>query len=375
MRPFILLLLLVVPPAKAQSPRELLYGAQDDWASVQGDNNLSSFVFRDRNRNGVYDMGDDPLSGIHTGLIRDGVAQTIALSNSNGYANFKTRIDLDEAAIRLPGTYVFEVVVPPDWECLSDNKSQTIEIVAEPEGSTGLRMTTSLRPIGLAPVLSVTGIWGGDAPARLVIIQREVETDAVSVQPGQPFRLQCGEGPAVLTAGEIRVNLTVGPNPVHLGKLDDRHRISPTDGLASFEEFAGYVLMKLPSGYKGLNWKDLNAILRNFTSGSQGYVNGITSGHFTAYTTNLMPGEISREEGFDLYSMELSLAWSKAEGQIAIIEAWQGDDLLMTDRIALSALGPVTYAPMIEGVTRLRITPEHGWQIVLDDLRFGLDKG
>jgi len=369
----ILLPLLIGTSALAQTPRERLYGVQADWAAAQRETNLSSFVFRDRNRNGVYDMGDDPLSGIYTGLVRDGVAQTIVMSNSNGYANFPTLIDKAEAAIRTPGTYDFEVVVPPDWEITTDNKSQTIKIVADAEGSTGLRMTTSLRSIGLAPVLSVSGIWNGAAAARLAIIQHDAENDTVTVQPGQPFRLLSQPGPAVLTDGQMKLNLTVGNNPMQLGTLDDRPRTSPPRGLANFEEFAGYDLMKLPAGYQGLNWRDLNAILRNFTPGSQGYVNGITSGHYTAYTTNLRPGEISRDDGFDLYSMELSLAWREAEGQIAVIEAWRGDQLVMTDRIALSVLGPVTYAPMISGVTRLWITPEHGWQIVLDDLRFGLD--
>ena len=64
-----------------------------------------------------------------------------------------------------------------------------------------------------------------------------------------------------------------------------------------------------------------------------------------------MPVEISREEGFDLYSMELSVAWRDAEGQIAVIEAWQGHHLMVIDRVALFVLGPVTYAPMIKGVT------------------------
>jgi hypothetical protein len=42
---------------------------------------------------------------------------------------------------------------------------------------------------------------------------------------------------------------------------------------------------------------------------------------------------------------------------------------------ALSVMGPVTYAPRIAGITRLRMTPAHRWQIVMDDLRFGSGDG
>ena len=78
------------------------------------------------------------------------------------------------------------------------------------------------------------------------------------------------------------MNLSVATNPVQIGQLADRPRISLPAELADFEEFCGYDLMKVPSGYQSLNWRDLNAILRNFTPGSQGYVNGLNSGHFTA---------------------------------------------------------------------------------------------
>jgi len=65
----------------------------------------------------------------------------------------------------------------------------------------------------------------------------------------------------------------------------------------------------------------------------------------------------------------MSVAWRDAEGQRALIEAWSGDRLVASDSVTLSVLGPVTYAPALVGITRLRITPEHGWQIVIDDLR------
>ena len=45
-----------------------------------------------------------------------------------------------------------------------------------------------------------------------------------------------------------------------------------------------------------------------------------------------------------------------------------GGIILASDEVVVSALTPVHYAPMLAGVTRIRFSSRHYWQIVIDDL-------
>jgi hypothetical protein len=355
--------------AQAQSPGDALYAPQGDWAGAAGQINWSTYTFRDWNGNGVYDFGDTPLAAVATAVARDDIGLAIVASNANGFGNFKTLRGSDEAVINTAGTYSFAVVVPPGWRLTTGNGTQTIEVADDPESSTGLRLTESITPIGLAPYLTVSGTYGGEAPAHLSLAFDGEEMRGVDVRPGERFRIPAGTAEMTLSDGTTTRAVAIGQSPVDVGVFGAREHAGLQGRLITFEDLAGYELFKLPNGYQGLNWHDLNLIHRNTTPGSQGYVNGASSGHYTAYTTNTRPGEIDLDSGFDLISIEMSVAWRDAEGQRALIEAWSGDRLVASDSVTLSVLGPVTYAPALVGITRLRITPEHGWQIVIDDLR------
>ena len=117
-----------------------------------------------------------------------------------------------------------------------------------------------------------------------------------------------------------------------------------------------------------MNWFNLNAIARDFTKRSQGYVNGNTSGDYVAYTSGGYPALISSDRPFDFIGIYLSVAWLKAEGEIGIIESWRGDALIARDSVTLSALTPVFYNPCLPEITRVRLATQHFWQMVLDDL-------
>ena len=47
---------------------------------------------------------------------------------------------------------------------------------------------------------------------------------------------------------------------------------------------------------------------------------------------------------------------------------WLGERLVASDQVALSALTPLHYAPMLKAVTRVRLSTKHSWQMALDDL-------
>jgi hypothetical protein len=68
----------------------------------------------------------------------------------------------------------------------------------------------------------------------------------------------------------------------------------------------------------------------------------------------------------------LAAAWLASEGEVALVESWLREELIASDEVTLSALAPVHYAPMLEAVTRVRISTNHHWQAVLDDLMLAL---
>ena len=107
---------------------------------------------------------------------------------------------------------------------------------------------------------------------------------------------------------------------------------------------------------------------QDHTKGSEGYVNGNVSGDHVAYTSSGYPAEFSRETPFGFHSVLLSAAWLKSEGEMALIECWLGEHLVASNQLALSALTPLHYAPMLKEVTRVRLSTKHYWQMVLDDL-------
>ena len=112
-------------------------------------------------------------------------------------------------------------------------------------------------------------------------------------------------------------------------------------------------MRKVPSGFANLNWLNLNAISRDYRSGSEGYVNGNTSGDHMCYTSSGHPAELWSDSPFGFHSVMLSAAWQKSEGELARIESWRGDTLIASDVVAVSALTPVHYAPMLREVTRI----------------------
>ena len=174
-----------------------------------------------------------------------------------------------------------------------------------------------------------------------------------------------------LSVADFTRRVSVSAYPVDLGLLDSTRGVLDPNRrteIIDFDNVNPRGLRKIPSGYAGLNWFNLNAIARDFTRMGQGYVNGNTSGDHTAYVSGGYPALIYSDTPFDFVGVHLSTAWLSAEGDSAIIEVWRGDDLVAQDSVTLSALSPVFYNPCLPAITRIRLMSEHYWQIVLDDL-------
>jgi hypothetical protein len=348
------------------------YAARSEWTTSSGRLNYSSFVFFDVDRDGRYSLGDRPMAGVMVRLRRGGVLAS-ARTNANGFANFRMSATKRRAAIRRPGLYEFVVSVPEGWMVTTGNAAQSAELRLIPGSAAGLGSDEMLRPVGLAPQRVVRGRLAAEDRIVVAALAGETVVDRSEISGRTEFCYlvpESADAVAVSAAG-AEWRFPIGGYPVDVGRLDPRHgvvRAGRTIETIDFDSVTTRGLRKVPSGYAGLNWFNLNAMARDYTAGSEGYVNGNTSGDHVAYTSSGHPAELWSEKPFDFIGVALAGAWLKAEGEIAIIESWRGSELVASDRIVLSALCPIHYMPMLAGITRIRFSTEHYWQMVVDDL-------
>lgn len=352
-------------PSKDYAPRR-------DWSRATGKLNYSSFVYFDVDRDGRYGLGDRPMSGIAARLSRAGGHLTTSRTNGNGFANFAMSTVSRRAHIGSPGAYTFTVSVPPDWICTSGNAVQTQEFRLIAGSPAGIGTAEMVKPVGIAPIRMLSGRTAS-AAATVSVLKGGESLLSETVAPESGFHITVPDGAdAVAIDGPgfgRRQALT--PYPTQLGVLSAERKPVEAGGTPQAIDFDGVTprgLRKIPSGYAGLNWFNLNAISRDFHGGNEGYVNGNTSGDHTCYTSSGLPAELWSERPFGFHSVMISVAWLSAEGETAKIESWRGDTLLAADEITVSALTPVHYAPMLKDVTRIRFSSKRCWQLVLDDL-------
>ncbi len=349
------------------------YAVRQDWSRSKGKLNYSSFVYFDVDRDGHYGLGDRPMNGIKVRLSSAGDHLMSSRTNSNGFANFTTSTRSRRATIRKPGTYEFAVSVPPGWEATGRNEVQS-RLFSRIEGSpSGIGSDEMVRPVGLAPIRTLGGRTAAGVTAAISFLKAGETLSREIIEENSPFLIRVpSEADAIVVAGAgVDRMLTLSAYPTHLGLLSSQRAIIEAGArlkTIDFEVVTPRGLRKIPSGFAGLNWFNLNAISRDFLEGAEGYVNGAVSGDHTCYTSTGHPAEIWSGRPFGFHSVMLAASSLKSEGEVARIESWRGDDLAASDEVALSALTPVHYAPMLDGITRIRLSTKHYWQIVVDDL-------
>jgi len=348
------------------------YAARSDWTKSRGELNYSSFVFLDVNRDGRYSVGDRPMAGVKVRLLRGSVLASTR-TNTNGFANFKMSTTKRRAVIRRPGRHEFVVSVPDGWTATGNNVAQSVEFRLIPGSIAGLGTDEMLQPVGLAPQRSIRGLLAPADRIEIAALEGDAVLERTEISGQTEFRYPVpasADAVAVSGAGAER-RFPIAGYPVDVGRLDPKRGVIRA-GMAietiNFDAVNTRGLRKVPSGYAGLNWFNLNAMARDFTAGSEGYVNGNTSGDHVAYTSSGHPAEVWSEKPFDFVGVALAGAWLKAEGEVATIESWRGSELIASDKIALSALCPVHYMPMLADITRVRFSTAHYWQMVVDDL-------
>ncbi|QKC82737.1 hypothetical protein [Mesorhizobium sp. NZP2077] len=348
------------------------YAARTDWERSTGTVNYSSFVYFDVDRDGRYGVGDRPMAGIMVRIF-DGQGGFVASARTNngGFANFAMSTSSTGAAIRSPGAYRFAVSVPLGWSSPSANEMQSQDFRLAPGSPAGLVSQDLPHPVGLAPARSLAGSMAAGGTATLSVMASGQVLESRVLAPGSPFRLDlAGRADTVAIAGGgLDRQLALSPYPTDFGLLSSQTLPSGTSlRTIGFDDVTGRGFRKIPCGHAGLQWRNLNAMAQDHTKGSEGYVNGNVSGDHVAYTSSGYPAEFGRETPFGFHSVLLSAAWLKSEGEMALIECWLGDQLVASDQLALSALTPLHYAPMLKAVTRVRLSTKHYWQMVLDDL-------
>jgi len=347
---------------------DLFYPMRSEWTESEGKVNISAYLFNDLNESGTYDVGDKALANIAVSLSQGGIPIAASRTNLNGFANFQASTTQEDSPLASAGTYEFGTLIPPGWHLTTGNMTQQRELIAISGSPAGVGLTEMLEPIGLARNKFIRGTYYGPKAGH-VELQRNGETIAsADLAPNEQFIWRAKRGEYTLVTNGYSRPVVVGNTPVDVGLVGLANVAKSTGRLIDFETGAPTGLNKAPNGYAGLNWFNLNIMSANFSNESIGYFNGATSGNNILYTSSGHPSKIYADTPFAFQSVNLTAAWPDSEGEEAVFSYYNGDTLVLTDSIGLSAYGPINYQPMIADVTRVEISTKHYWQMVIDDL-------
>lgn len=361
--------------------------AQRDWSQSDYKGlNMSLYTFSDNNRNGVYDLGDNPLASVLVRLTRPDGSQLSVRSNQNGYANFTMLYESDKGQITRAGEdYQFTVSVPPRWRATTGNEAQTIRFKHVPGSVSGLAAQEPPAVVGLMPDLLVSGrVVGAEALSPvLTAIGPGGEELAIELDADGGFSYQGNPGDWLLRvaqagAGAVRERaFRIENAPVQLSAIDLGQAVRqqlPFAVVEDFEYLERAKIDKLPRGQSGLGWDFLLAVNSQVYSGP-GYVNGLMSGEMVGYNSSghpvtVLPG--AGEERFDFTGAYFSVAWPRAQGELLLVRAFRDGELVASEELSLSYLGPLWFQADYRGIDRLELATAHYWQFVTDDMEFGV---
>ena len=369
---FVLLIASVLAATTAPQADEDYYAPRADWTSYwEGDLNISVFVFRDVNRNGLYDLADHPMSGIMVDGV--GLGRPIwAVSNGAGFANFTMSGTQPGATIMFEGTYDFTVRVPPRWLATTGNTSQTVQFELRPGSPADLIAVPAPALVGLAPELWLSGQLPASLDDQSVTLTGP-DGKGHALSPAEARHFEFEEGPGTWTSSTIPGRgIDIDVTPVQVGQAwwtsAGSNRAPRT---VTFDDLQSEGVLKIPSGYAGLGWDNFVMTHRKFYD-PEGYRNGVVSGEFLAYNGSGHPAAISSEKPFDFIGGYFAISTLDAQGETLTITGWRGTEQVYQEQMTLSALGPTYLAAQFEAVTRVEFRTAHYWQFTADDLLFAL---
>ena len=355
------------------------YYPKRDWSAFNGgEMNTSLLTFRDVNRNGVYDLGDQPMPHVAVELRKPDGRTTMDWTNVDGFANFRMSVLKRDREVVDPARYAFGVVPPPGWSITTANGVQESDYVVLPGAPGNMIALATTHPVGLAPDLTIGGVAAAGSSVSITgpdgaVTSVNVGADgrfSVAATPGA-WQVDVASGQ---TGASERRDVVVASAPIVLsapaGKIEADAAPLPTLHVAGFDDLMTRSgVFEIPSGYGGLDWYNLVAVHQRFYGGP-GYINGTVSGEFVAYNSSGHPAAVSSGKPFDFVGAYFGVGWDGAEGETLIVKAWRGEAAAYEDRIALSATGPVYFAADYRRITRVEISTEHYWQAVIDDFAY-----
>jgi len=249
------------------------YYPKRSWGSFNnGEMNTSLLVFRDMNRNGVYDLGDRQMSHVAVELEKPDGDTIMAWTNVSGFANFKMSVVHRDLDVVDPGAYAFRVVPPPGFSVTTGNVTQASSYAVWPGSPGDMIALETTHPVGLAADLTISGVI--PAGARVSATGPGGEVVDVDVAGDGRFSLAARPGDwviEVLVDGVVqRRTVTVGSAPVVLsafsGEAEGGEEPLPVAHVVGFDDFlTSSGVFEVPSGYGGLDWYNLVAMHQRFT--------------------------------------------------------------------------------------------------------------
>lgn len=365
-------IILLAGPAGATDP---LYPARDWSAFSGGEMNTSLLVFRDINRNGVYDLGDRPMPNIAVELGKPDGRTSLERTNVSGFANFRMSVLRRDREVVDPGRYSFRVMKPPGWSITTANDMQESDYVVRPGAPGDMIALRTTHPVGLAADLTISGMAA--AGTSISAIGPEGAKRSLRAGADGRFSIEASPGDWQIEAASERRKVTVDQAPVVLsafaGATETEEPPLPETRVIGFDDLATSGVFEVPSGYGGLDWYNIVAMHQRFTGGP-GYINAAVSGEFIAYNSSGHPATIARDKPFDFAGAYMGAGWDSAEGETLHIRAWRGEDVVHEDQVVLSSAGPVYFAADYRRITKIEIKTEHYWQAVIDDFAFRTGK-
>ena len=347
----------------------------------------SCYTYKDMNRNGIFDMGDKPYSGLRLEVTRPDGSVTWRDSNVDGFANLNAAFGIANEHVPYAGLYKVRAIYPDGWQSLSDMDRQELEFVRRDNAGGRLVPKATCRPIGVAPILRVSGKVDlmGAAPDDLVVtlVSRADQSSLpLTLDRGGNFTsiarqgewriLVADKGGATLYQRDFRIE----HGAVRLSTINLQTQGAPElDAAYDQLDFDGLVLdslFEIPAGYGGLKWLNWIAVHNRFYEGG-GYINNTVSSEFVAYNSSGVPGPIWSDKPFDFKGVYIGVAWPRGEEDEVVIIARRGDELVYEDRLMLTDNGPVWFDAAYEDITFLEISHGNYERIVLDNFQYKFD--
>lgn len=345
--------------------------------------NLSCFGYRDVNRNGIYDLGDRPYAGFEVSMRTPGGKEVTVAANVSGFANFTMSRRSRGAHVRGAGPGVISVKPPPGWIVTSGNERQTTTFQLLEGSPVGIVAGAAFQPVGLAPLLTISGRVARDAAereadqGRLRVTSPRGVTSDVAISPAGRFSISAEPGEWQFEyagrEGGVTRKVRVEGHPIELATLDSARATASGGRLGRVANFdtltTSDTLMEIPNGYAGLRWHNWVAMHQK-SPNSAGMINATTSAEFAAYNSSGHPATVSSDQPFDLVGGYVGVVWPEAEKSDIIVRAWRADRLVHEDRFRASIAGAVFFSADYHDVTRVEFASETFWQIAVDDLQF-----